>query len=122
MAKPMTASHADFSPCQPLDSRKCFVRIDAKSRYSSQAAAQFVKMKVTEGKQGENDGSNITKIKLNIIMAKPMTASHADFSPCQPLDSRKCKYASRYSSQAAAQFVKMKVTEGKQGENDGSNK
>jgi hypothetical protein len=46
-------------------------------------------------------------------MAKPMTASHADFSPCQPLD---------YSSQAAAQFVKMKVTEGKQGENDGSNK
>ena len=34
-----------------------------------------------------------TTIKLNIMIAKPITASQADFSPCHPLDNRKCSTA-----------------------------
>src|SRR5690625_4816673 len=32
---------------------------------------------------------------LNIIIANPITANQADFSPCQPRDSLKCKNAAR---------------------------
>jgi hypothetical protein len=37
--------------------------------------------------------TRLTKIRLNMMMAKPMTASQADFSPCQPFDIRRCKKA-----------------------------
>src|SRR5690606_9268284 len=35
----------------------------------------------------------LTATELNMMMTKPITASQADFSPAQPLPSRKCKYA-----------------------------
>ena len=30
--------------------------------------------------------TKFTAIRLNIMITKPMTASHADFSPCHPFD------------------------------------
>src|SRR5699024_2473254 len=45
----------------------------------------------------------LTTIILNIIIAKPITASHADFSPCQPRDKRRWRNAAEKNQVISAQ-------------------